>query len=95
MWITKTIFVGSDGNRTIEINESTSKEWAEINKVRQIARWHKIIKYGSEDVYGEPVTKITIDEIKSILDLKNKNKLENKIDNSFSVEVYESNHNSV
>ena len=107
MWITKTIFVGSDGNRTIEINESTTKEWAEKKRAKQLERWYDIIVQSPRDIYDLPdclydiVSKTNdaeendfqLDMIQFTLEMKNKYS-EPNFKNSFSIEVYESEKNS-
>ena len=103
MWITKTIFVGSDGNRTIEINESTTKEWAEKKRTKQLERWYDILVQLPNESYDLPsflydiVSKTNdeeecdfqLDMIKFTLEMKNKYSKPN-VKNSFSIEVFES-----
>jgi hypothetical protein len=103
MWITKTIFVGSDGNRTIEINESTTKEWAEKKRAKQLERWYDILVQSPNESYDLPsilydiVSKTNdadeynfqLDMIQFTLEMKNKYSKPN-VKNSFSIEVFES-----
>jgi methyl coenzyme M reductase gamma subunit len=84
MWITETIFVGSDGNRTIEINESTTEEWAEKKRAQQIERWYKLLVDGTLGIEREH----QLDLIQFTLSVKNKN-LNPKVANTFNISVYE------
>ena len=100
-WITKTIFIGSDGNKTTEINESISIEWAHKNRIKQIQRWYKIIVIednfndfptGLDDVLthieDENVVEFQLDVINFTLQMKNKYLKPLRL-NSFTVSVYE------
>ena len=104
VWITKTIFVGSDGNKTIEINESTTYEFADKKRCRQLLKWYEILVevYKNNEIgYDLPnglFNLIPVDEDELCdfhLDmiqftLKMKNKYGHpQIENSFSIEVYE------
>ena len=79
VWITKTEFVGSAGNKTTEINESTDKEWAEVNKQRQIERWYRIVVDSKNDIPSQllypmftSMDNIRLDMIHFVIDMTNK-----------------------
>ena len=42
-WITKTIYITSEGNETTEISKSMTKEHSETIYKKQIQRWYNII----------------------------------------------------
>ena len=97
VWITKTIFIGSDGNKTIEINESTTKEWANKKRMQQIERWFEILVDSSKSYKipsSIPLSPTVTSElyqremIEFTLNFKNKY-LKPQTQNSFSIEVYE------
>ena len=100
VWITKTIFVGSDGNKTIEINESTTKEWANKKRMQQIERWFEILVdksnsckipssiYSATTLTVELFVEYQKELIEFTLNFKNKH-LKPQTQNSFSIEVYE------
>ena len=106
MWITKTVFVGSDGNKTIETNESTTKDWAELKKTKQIERWYGILVDGTNSSSPEKIPQglynigsdikifsiIQLNMILFTIDMKN-NYCKPNVKNSFSVVVYELNDN--
>jgi hypothetical protein len=97
MWITKTVFIGSSGNETIEINKSTDKEWANIKRDQQIDRWYHILVDSEHDVpsqliytYFRDIHALRLDMIHFVLDLKNKYNNDKEVENKFTIEVYES-----
>ncbi len=49
MFITKVVFFGSEGNKTIEIEESTTKNYASMKYSRALDRWFKILTHLEDD----------------------------------------------
>lgn len=98
MWITKTEFIGSDGNKTIEINESTDEKYANLKKEQQLERWYKILVDSHTIIpdrytlisFFEPQDRATLmfDIIQATLTIKNK-RHKPKFENKFNIEVYE------
>jgi hypothetical protein len=105
VFITKTVYIGSDENKTTEINESTTIEFAEICKSRSINRWYNIL-IGTNDYHEYILPDILMNIINSLtgtneeefrfeiimfsLNMENKYTKPNTL-NSFSIEIYEEN----
>jgi hypothetical protein len=91
MWITKVDFIGLDSNRTITIDTSTTKQYAEGKYDRELNKWLKrltaldIAPFVTLDmVYDRQVQNtFKLDLIDLCLSVLNKNC-------SFKIEIYES-----
>lgn len=93
MWITKVTFVGSDGNKTINMDISTTKHWAENKYERELERWFKILTpIDLKSFYPIYEDSQALNEFKlELIDVcLNVLKKKNNSDCSFKIEMYES-----
>jgi hypothetical protein len=102
VFITKTVFIGSDGNKTTEINESSTIELAEINKTNQIDKWYNILigefilpikllnDCSNKLNFYTIINQFKLNMINFTLSFTNKH-IESNVLNSFSIEIYEEN----
>jgi hypothetical protein len=101
MYITKVVFIGSEGNKTVEIEESTDKKYAKMKYSRALDKWFKILTHLDDDNIVRNMPRPQTLDILVNFDQNNANKLKfikmylnycngiNDTNCSFDIEMHE------